>query len=215
MKNKILLLMLVLGGQLMAQENLHKPKKGVEDSIYDRVVKLQIEGFLKTKPVLVDISEATRDSIFLTLINKYRRSKGLNNLIYNKVLNSACELHTNWMLKEQKVSHNETSNNLDGKMYPKFTDRVAKFDPNWLSDHTILFENCGGGNFFIGNDPTIQFKRITKESVNEIFNGWKSSPRHNAAMLSEDVKYLGFYLGSKFNVKQNQYITLGTLLVSN
>jgi uncharacterized protein YkwD len=215
MKFKILLLILVLGIQLKAQQKHYKPQKAVEDSIYDRVVKLQIEDFLKTKPILVDISEATRDSIFLTLINNYRLSKGLNNLSYNSVLNSACELHTNWMLKEQKVSHDETSNNLDGKMYPKFTDRIAKFDPNWLSNHTIHFENCGAGNSIIGNDPTIQFKRITKESVNEIFNGWKSSPRHNAAMLNEDVKYLGFYLGSKFNVKQNQYITLGTLLVSN
>jgi uncharacterized protein YkwD len=215
MKIKILILILLLGNNLQAQQNQYKPTKAAIDSIYDHVEKAQIENFLKTKPVLVDISEKVRDSIFLMLINDYRLSKGLNKLTYIVALNSACELHTNWMLNVQKVEHDETSLNIDGKMYPTFKDRIAKYDPSWLSEHKILFENCGAAKSFTGNDPTIQFKRITKESVHEIFNGWKASPGHNAAMLDEHVKYLGFYLGSKFNIKQNNYMVFGTLLLSN
>jgi uncharacterized protein YkwD len=215
MKIKILILILLLGNNLQAQQNQYQPTSADLDSIYNRVEKAQIEKFLSTKPVLVDISEGTRDSIFLTLINNYRLSMGLNKLTYVNVLNSACELHTNWMLNVQKVEHDETSLNIDGKMYPTFKDRIAKYDPSWLSDHKKLFENCGAAKSFTGNDPTIQFKRITKESVHEIFNGWKASPRHNAAMLDEHVKYLGFSLGSKFNIKQNNYMVFGTLLMSN
>ena len=215
MEIKILILTLLLGNNLQAQQNQYQPTSADLDSIYNRVEKAQIENFLSTKPVLVDISVATRDSIFLTLINNYRLSMGLNKLTYVNVLNSACELHTNWMLQEQKVGHEETSNNIDGKLYPTFTDRITKFDPNWLSNHTILFENCGAAKSSIGNDPTIQFKRITQESVSEIFNGWKASPEHNAAMLDKQIKYLGFYLGSKFNKKQNNFMVFGTLLVSN
>jgi uncharacterized protein YkwD len=215
MKIKILILTLLLGNNLQAQQNQYQPTSADLDSIYNRVEKAQIEKFLSTKPELVDISEGTRDSIFLTLINNYRLSMGLNKLTYVNVLNSACKLHTNWMLQEQKVGHEETSNNIDGKQYQTFNDRIAKFDPNWLSNHTILFENCGAAKSSIGNDPTIQFKRITQESVYEIFNGWKASPGHNAAMLDKHIKYLGFYLGSKFNKKQNNYMVFGTLLVSN
>jgi len=213
MNIRLVLLMLLIGHQLSAQE--YHPTKTKKDSIYALVEKAQIEKYLNTNPVLVDISEKTRDSLFLVLINNYRYSKGLNKLTYASVLDSACELHTYWMLKEQKVEHDEFSSNRDGKLYPKFTDRILKFDSSWISNHKILFENCGAAKSTIGNDPTIQFKRITKESVYNVFNGWKASPGHNAAMLNEHVIWIGFNLGSKFNAKQNNYLVLGTLLLSN
>ena len=215
MNIKVLLLLLILGNQLNAQQKQYKLTNADIDSISARVEKAQIENYLNSNPVLIDISEHTRDSLFLILINNYRDSKGLNKLTFAPVLDSACELHTYWMLKEQKVAHDEFSINRDGKLYPKFTDRILKFDPNWMLGHHIILENCGGANSVIGNDPTIQFNRITKESVYDIFNGWKASPGHNAAMLNEHVKYIGFYLGSKFNTKQNNYLVLGTLLLSN
>ena len=215
MNIRTLLLMLILGNLLMAQQNQYSPTKVNIDSIYARAENIQIENFLKTNPILTDISEKSRDSILLMLINNYRESNGLNKLTFAPALDSACELHTYWMLKEQKIAHVESSINKDGKIYPKFTDRILKFDPNWMFDNHIILENCGGANSVVGNDTTIQFNRITKESVHEIFNGWKASPRHNAAMLDEHVKYLGFYLGSKFNIKQNNYMVFGTLLLSN
>jgi uncharacterized protein YkwD len=215
MNTRILLLLLIIGNQLKAQQNQYNPTKVDIDSIYARVENVQIENFLKTNPILIDISEELKDSIFLMLINNYRVSNGLNKLNYSLALDSACELHTYWMLKEQKVEHEEFSINRDGELYPQFTDRILKFDPSWFSDHKILFENCGAAKSIIGNDPKIQFKRITKESVYEIFNGWKTSPGHNAAMLNEHVKYLGFYLEGKYNTKLNNYLVLGTLLLSN
>ena len=215
MNIRTLLLMMILGNHLWAQQYQYKPTKADLDSIYISIEKAQIEKFLKTNPVLDDISEVTRDSIFLMLINNYRLSKGLKTLTYVPALDSACELHTNWMLKVQKVGHDETSINLDGKMYAKFTDRIRKFNPNWLSHHNILFENCGAAKSTIGNDPTIKFKRITKEHVYDIFRAWTESPGHNAAMLNKNVKYIGFYLGGNYNAKQNNHIVLGTLILSN
>jgi uncharacterized protein YkwD len=215
MNIRILLLLVILGNQLNAQQNQFKPTNTDIDSIYDRVERELTERFLKSNPIQIDISEESRDSIFLILINNYRQSKGLNTLTFAPVLDSACELHTNWMLKEQIVGHDETSVNTDGLFYPKFTDRIRRFDPNWMVNHHIIFENCGGGNSAIGNDPFIKFKRITKDHVYEIFNAWKASPGHNAAMLDANVKYIGFYLGSRYNAKQNSHVVLGTLLVSN
>lgn len=215
MKIQLVMLLLILGNQLSAQQAEYKPTKADIDSIYARVEREQTERFLKSNPIQDDISEESRDSIFLILINNYRQSKGLNTLTFAPVLDSACELHTNWMLKEQILGHDETSVSTDGLFYPKFTDRIRRFDPNWMLNHPIIFENCGGGNSAIGNDPFIKFKRITKEHVYTIFNAWKGSPRHNAAMLDANVKYLGFYLGSRYNAKQNSQLVFGTLLVSN
>jgi uncharacterized protein YkwD len=199
---------------LFCQQYLYNPTKADTDSIYAGIERIQLQRYFQTNPVYLDISEATRDSIFLMLINDYRRSKGLCKLTYLPALDSACELHTKWMLKERKVGHEETSENLDGRSYPKVIDRVKRYDRNNAFRKRILFENCGGGGCIAGNDPTIRYRKISAIQIHEIFNGWKLSPGHNIAMLKENVKYLGFYIEGDFDVKRNNYITLGTMLVS-
>jgi hypothetical protein len=47
MNTRILLLLLIIGNQLKAQQNQYNPTKVDIDSIYDRVENVQIENFLK------------------------------------------------------------------------------------------------------------------------------------------------------------------------
>lgn len=215
MKNRILVTLLIIVNQCIGQQHHYIPTKVERDSIYARVEKIQIEKFLTSNPVLEDISEEIRDSLFLRLINEYRKSKGLNMLAYCPVLDSASALHTHWMLKEKKVAHHEYSANVDGNFYPNPVDRIKKYDSNGMYRQKIILENCGGANAAIGSDPTIQFKRIKNEHVDKIFNGWKSSPPHNAAMLDKYATNLGFNIGSRYIKKQNNFIVLGTLILSN
>jgi hypothetical protein len=71
--------------------------------------------------------------------------------------------------------------------------------------HPYYFENCELSGGSVGSDPTIRFRRITTESITEIMNGWKNSPGHNAAMLDEKVKYIGFFTKSKYQKRKNNY----------
>lgn len=179
MKIKSLLLIIIFWGNIFAQ-NYYKPTQEDLDLIYNSIEKVQIDKFLKTNNILNDISENTRDSIFLILINDYRISKGLNTLTNIPDLDSACKMHMNWMLNVQKVNHEESNINIDGVMYAKFTNRINKFDTNWINQHKIIFENCGTAQSIIGNDPTIQFKKI-KKNIFTIFS--IHGKNHQAIMI--------------------------------
>jgi uncharacterized protein YkwD len=208
---KLLILMLIAVSQFKAQ---NKKSDEISQQIYDEIINRYIENYLKTNPVKVDLEEQKCDSIFLGLINEYRTNHHLTTLKFIDILDSACRLHTMWMLIRDTISHTETSLNIDGKFYYNPIDRIRRYDQNWPKNHPEFYENCAISYGRAGNDPTIQFERITAESIVKVFKIWQNSPGHNAAMLLPDAKYIGYYIGSKYKKRQNFYFQMATMLIS-
>jgi hypothetical protein len=103
MKKIILIFaVLMLGNQLMAQ---WKPTPAQEKKFWDDFEKQELDRYLKNHPITTDLSEAKCDSVFLLLINQYRKEKGLTALKHNIALDSACRLHTLFMIKYDTCGH--------------------------------------------------------------------------------------------------------------
>ena len=216
MKKIILIFaILMLGNQLMAQ---WKPTPAELKKFWADIEKQELDHYLKTHPITTDLSEAKCDSIFLVLINQYRKEKGLTAVKYNIALDSSCRLHTLFMLKYDTCGHVEPYLNVDGGYYPNPINRIKKYDAIWVKEHPYFLENCefsGGTISSIPNDPYVKYKTITIESITDIINGWKNSPGHNAAMLDSKVRYIGFYTKSKYIKRKNHFYIASTLFLSN
>lgn len=203
--------MLITVSQIKAQ---YTPPDSVVKKIYDDYEKEMVADYLKKHPQNIDLTEAKCDSIFLGLINQYRKDNGLKALKYVAVLDSACKLHTKWMIKNDLIGHTENKPSLDGKLYLTPADRIKKYDPAWNNAHPDTRENCTyvGST---GNSPLVKYKRINEETVKSIFDNWKTSPEHNAVMLMPNALFLGFYIESKYSSDKNNYIVMATMMASH
>jgi len=207
----LVIALMITANQLVAQ---WKPTPEQKKKFWEDTEKQEITNYLKTHPDTFDLSEVKRKSIFLKLINQYRSQKGLTSVEYTSALDSACSLHTLYMVKYDTIGHLERYLSLDGGFYPNPYNRIKKYDSLWVKAHPYYLENCAYVGT-IGNDPTVRFKRITAESITEIMNSWKNSPGHNAAMLDPKVKYIGFFTKSKYQKRKNNFYIASTLLLSN
>jgi len=98
-------------------------------------------------------------SDFRTLINNYRKSKGLNALMLDSCLNQAAQGHSEWMQATGKFSHK-------GKNGSDFWDRCSSAGCS-----------CDAENIHWGSS-----------SASGCFNSWKASPGHNVNMLGDHKK---------------------------
>lgn len=210
MKTISLLTTLIFSLHLMAQ---WEPTEVEKNKIYDHAVEAMEKDYLKKHPVIADLTVEKRADKFLKLINQYRTEYGLKKLSYVSILDSACSLHTNWMLQYDTVSHLEVCAHKDGKSYPLLEDRIKKY--NKKTDFYNLMENCQIAEGTTGNNPLIKYKTITEQTIYKIFIGWKNSPGHNAVMLSIDATHIGFFAASKYEKEKNNYFVAATLIMSH
>jgi len=208
----LVLAILMSANQVIAQWS---PSPEQQKKFWEDIEKQEIASYLKNHPDTSGLSEIKCHSVFLALINEYRRQKGLNSVEYAAVLDSACRIHTLYMLKYDTIGHLERYLSVDGGFYPNPSNRIKKYDSTWVKAHPYYFENCELSGGSVGSNPTLRFRRITTESITEIMNGWKNSPGHNAAMLDEKVKYIGFFTKSKYQKRKNNFYIASTLLLSN
>jgi len=100
-------------------------------------------------------------------INDYRVENGRHRLKWDDATYKSTQVHTEYMIKEGKLSHTEDSET------PKFTNRLMLFqDDNWI----------------IGNENVSAVStNHTDNSIDEISDlilySWKRSKGHNSAML--------------------------------
>jgi uncharacterized protein YkwD len=101
-------------------------------------------------------------------INEYRVENGLHNLKWDDATYKSTQIHTEYMVKDGKLSHTEDSET------PKFTNRLMLFQDN---------------SFIVGNE------NVSRVSINgiedsidkiadKILYSWKRSSSHNSVMLS-------------------------------
>ena len=136
--------------------------------------------------VLMSISinsfaQSNLDKIFIQKVNAFRAQNGLTTLTYHQTLDSAAEWHSQYMNTTGVVGHTEI-------VYHNPQDRILKYDPTAFKstfDKYIVLENAA--------KFTEYAKSLTDEAIaTKAFTMWLNSDSHKAAMLTPNIKYVGF-----------------------
>jgi uncharacterized repeat protein (TIGR02543 family) len=124
----------------------------------------------------VDVEKEKSD--FLALINQYRQANGKAPLKISGALTTAAQLHSQDMADRNYFNHTS----LDGRT---FVDRIRAAG---YAYNTYIGENIAAGYF----------------AAQGVFDGWKSSPGHNANMLNPNYVVIGIGIaendGSKYKI---------------
>lgn len=130
--------------------------------------------FLLLIPISV-FSQSKLDSLVLSEVNSYRKSKGLDTLIYSDINFKSANHHSNFLVKTNKVGHTEDT-------LVSVKDRVNFFggkSPN-------IAENVSSVNINIKESDTLYLNKLAKEVV----KSWINSKEHNRILLSK-FKFVG------------------------
>ena len=129
-------------------------------------------AFPQEAPEALDYDQALSD------LNAYRRSNGLQPLIYNQKLNRASEVHAQDIASAGILSHTGTDGSSSG-------DRIQRqgYYPS------IAGENAASG----------------QKSWERVFDGWKNSPGHNENLLRDDVSEFGIALAYEPTTAHSTY----------
>jgi len=112
-------------------------------------------------------SQTPLESKVFQKINDYRVENGVNRLKWDDATYKSTQIHTEYMIKDGKLSHTEDSET------PKFTNRLMLFQDN---------------SFIVGNENVSRVSiNGIEDSIDEIADkilySWKTSKGHNTAML--------------------------------
>ena len=129
-----------------------------------------------------------RDSVkveLYNLVNQYRLQNGLNKLDIDTSLETACKIHSQYVLSEYRP-------NIPLHMHWE----LNKKNPYYKGKQCWHRANCKSENVVIFNDFSIPFvgfiPKNAKEIALECFNLWKNSHDHNENMLDPNWSISGF-----------------------
>lgn len=131
---------------------------------------------------------------FHALLNNYRKQNGLDTVNWDDIFWLACRNHCIYMFYNRDLGH------LENKTKPYFTGK----NPG----DRLLFVQDGDSQYWWCGENALVNSAIYGNSIDEIaenialasFNQWRSSPGHNANMLSKDAGIHGvaFIISSFF-----------------
>lgn len=119
----------------------------------------------------IEVVNSAFESELISLINNYRKSKGLNTLIAHPDLMRASRYHAADMGHEnyfEHATHNRVNDQLQRGM--STFKRIKRFYSGFANT-----ENCGAGYY----------------SPEAVFNGWINSPGHHANLLNKNSTHMG------------------------
>jgi len=160
------------------------------------------------------------DSMLFNKVNEYRLSNGLDKIVWDDNIYKASNHHStylkllNYDSLKTTITHSENVDVKDFEELIEFYDRFDKYAPR---KNVYTAENVTG---------TLKKKNFLIENlVDIIFDKWKTSSKHNAIMLSSNIKSgacsivvftKGFYTSSKDYTKPiEMQRSFATLNVSN
>jgi uncharacterized protein YkwD len=108
---------------------------------------------------------------FLQMINAYRQSYGLGNLLLSDTLSVSSERHSQDMARYRFFAHNTVASSY----YPVGATPWYRMQAEGYDYRTSWGENIAAGC----------------ESAERCFQLWRNSPSHNAAMLDGDYRVIG------------------------
>ncbi len=132
--------------------------------------------FANPTPSAADPSLDSQETQFLALINNYRESQGLNDLVPQDNLNAAADWYATDMA---------TKNYYGGDQY------CAQFNETAHCDSLGRMPGARLSDF--GYPPSIAGENIAAgfDDAQSVFDAWKASPAHNANMLDPNYAAIG------------------------
>ncbi len=154
-----------------------------------------ILSFILLLPLVTNAQLSVRDTELLRAelagkINHLRNSLGLRSLIFNDTLRKAAEFHSEYMVKNNVLTHDQKQSN-----YKTPEKRVHAFGGE-------VFELIGENVLYSRPQKFPATKKSIAILADEMFNSWKNSPPHYANMTHPEYVYgdLGF------GVTENQVV---------
>jgi uncharacterized protein YkwD len=157
-------------------------------------MKRKIISILLTVLTLNVYSQTDLESLLFQKINEYRVEKGLNSLKWDDATYKSTQVHTEYMIKNNKLSHTENSKT------PSFTDRIGLFsDKNYIAG--------------IENVNKVYYTGDSIDKISDkILSSWKRSKGHNSAMLSTGCSIGAVSCGNTQRKRMGTRSKLSTLL---
>ena len=132
-------------------------------------MKRKILSLLFTFLMLNVFSQTPLELKVFQKINDYRVENGLHNLKWDDATYKSTQIHTEYMIKDGKLSHTEDSET------PDFWNRLMLFQDN---DYILGNENVSAVSI---NDIEDDIDKI----ADRILYSWKTSEGHDKSMLSK------------------------------
>ena len=138
---------------------------------------LAVVRFADPTPGAADPSYDSQESQFLTLINSYRESQGLTDLVPQDNLNAAADWYATDMATKNYYGGDQYC--YDNFHETAHCDSLGRLPGKRLSD--------------FGYPPSIASENIAAGfgSAQSVFDAWKASPGHNANMLDSEFVAIG------------------------
>ena len=132
-------------------------------------------------------SQTDLELLVFQKINDYRVENGLHRLKWDDATYKSTQVHTEYMIKEGKLSHTEDSET------PKFTNRLMLFQDN---------------SYIVGNEnvSAVSINGIEDDIdkiADKILYSWKTSKGHNSAMLNKGSIVGAISCGDGVKIKDN------------
>ena len=124
---------------------------------------------------------------FLQLINDYRQSNGLGNLLLSDTLSVSSERHSQDMARYRFFAHNTGASSY----YPVGATPGHRIKAEGYHYRTVWGENIAAGC----------------ESAERCFELWRNSPSHNAAMLDGNYRVIGIARVQSTGLRHRWYWT--------
>ena len=118
-----------------------------------------------------DTSYDPEELQFLQLINDYRQQNGVGPLILSDTLTASSEHHSLDMARYGFFAHNTEASSY----YPKYSQPWDRMVAEGYDYNTYKGENIATGY----------------DTAEKVFQAWRESPSHNAAMLDDDYRVIG------------------------
>jgi len=150
-------------------------------------MKRKILSLLFTVLMLNVFSQTPLELKVFKKINEYRVENGLHNLKWDDATYKSTQIHTEYMIKDGKLSHTEDSET------PSFWNRLMLFQDN---DYILGNENVSSVSIN-GIEDSID------EIANKIIYSWKTSKGHNRAMLNKGATVGAISCGNGVKIKNN------------
>lgn len=138
---------------------------------------------LSTMP-LTSANETSRNwqSEMLAKVNKIRIDNGVPSLRICKSLGLAAQRYSEYMAKENFLSHT-------GKDGSSLGDRLIKAGFRWKNSNSYIGENIAAG----------------QQSVREVLSGWLNSPPHYRNIVNKNFTHVGFGKATSTSSKYGVY----------
>ena len=154
-------------------------------------------------------AQDANDTYFLKLVNAHRAKNGLGPVKYNKILDGASKLQSDYQLAVKKCTHyQEPQLVAASNWFYTAPNRINKVDSTW-KDKFNQYEIGENVAKWIYAGPVYQPEmKLDTVIVKKLFDAWVASPGHNYSLLLPNATVAAFELSSTLSYSDNEVLKI-------